>query len=237
MEKILKFVALMCTFAFVVGCCAKKVPGFKVQRDIPIEPASVVFIVGANAVTGEQISGSAIIVESNKEESWAISAGHVCYPEPADNLVMWTEVWMTMGFDIEGNYEPVFMIALDQVHDICVFRIPLGGLPSVPLATKTPDIGDKVWLGAYPLGIYSPGHVPFFEGYYAGILDGRASYTVPVTGGASGGGVVNDEGELLGVVSMAIEGFENITLVSKLENVQSVLDVAKKHPERLTIIR
>ena len=67
MEKILKFVALMCTFAFVVGCCAKKVPGFKVQRDIPIEPASVVFIVGANAVTGEQISGSAIVVESKLE--------------------------------------------------------------------------------------------------------------------------------------------------------------------------
>ena len=237
MEKILKFVALMCTFAFVVGCCAKKVPDLKVHRDVPIEPASVVFLVGANAVTGEQISGSAIIVESNKEESWAISAGHVCYPEPTDNLVMWADVWMTMGFDIEGNYEPVFMIALDQVHDICVFRIPLGGLPSVPLATKEPNIGDKVWLGAYPLGVYSPGHVPFFEGYYAGILDGRASYTVPVTGGSSGGGIVNTDGELLGVVSMAIEGFENITLVSKLEIVQSVLDVAKKHPERLTIIR
>ena len=129
------------------------------------------------------------------------------------------------------------MIALYQVNDTCVFRIPMGGLPSVTLAAKMPDIGDKVWLGAFPLGVYSPGHVPFFEGYFAGILDGRASYTIPVTGGASGGGVVNSEGQLLGVVSMAIEGFENITLVSKLENVQLLLDVAKKHPERLTIIR
>ena len=237
MGKILKFLGLMCTFAFVVGCCAKKVPSLKIERDIPIEPASVVFIAGMNAVTGEQISGSGIIVESDEEESWAVSAGHVCYPEPEDQLVMWNEIWMMMGFDMDGRYEPVMMIALDQVHDICVFRIPMGGLPTVPLAKEAPNIGDKVWLGAFPLGVYSPGHVPFFEGYYAGILDNRSSYTIPVTGGASGGGVVNGEGELLGVVSMAIEGFENITLVSKLENVQLVLDVAKKHPERLTIIR
>lgn len=237
MGKILKFLGLLCTFAFVVGCCAKKVPNLKIERDIPIDPASVVFIAGMNGVTGEQISGSGIIVESSKDESWAVSAGHVCYPEPSDQLVMWNDIWMLMGFDIEGRYEPVMMIALDQVNDICVFRIPMGGLPSVPLASKMPDIGDKVWLGAFPLGVYSPGHVPFFEGYFAGILDGRASYTIPVTGGASGGGVVNSEGQLLGVVSMAIEGFENITLVSKLENVQLLLDVAKKHPERLTIIR
>ena len=150
---------------------------------------------------------------------------------------MWTDVWMMMGFDFEGTYEPIFMVGLDQVHDICVFRVPIGNLPSVPLAKKMPNIGDKVFLGAYPLGIYNPGHVPFFEGYYAGILEGRASYTIPVTGGASGGGIVNKKGELIGVVSLAVEGFENITLAPQLENVQTLLDAAKLHPERLSIIR
>ena len=237
MEKLLKFVALMCTFAFVVGCCAKKVPFLTPERDIPVDPGTVMFILGQNMVSEDQMSGTAVIVESNEEESWAISAGHVCYPEPNDQLVMWNDVWLLMGFSIDGDYEPVFMVGLDQKNDVCVFRIPMGGLPSVPLAKKMPNIGEKVWLGAYPLGVYNPGHVPFFEGYYAGILDGRASYTIPVTGGASGGGVVNEKGELLGVVSMALEGFENITLVSKLENVQTLLDVAKKNPERLTIIR
>jgi hypothetical protein len=36
---------------------------------------------------------------------------------------------------------------------------------------------------------------------------------------------------------MAIQGFENITLVVKLENIQTLLDVAKKNPERFTIVR
>jgi len=235
--KLSKFVALMCTFAFVVGCCAKKVPSLTIDRDIPIDPASVVFMLGNNLVTEVQMSGTGIIVESDDEWSWAISAGHVCYPEPQDQLVMWNDVWLLMGFDAQGRYEPVFMVGLDQKNDVCVFRIPLGNLPAVPLAKRMPDVGDKVWLGAYPLGIYEPGHIPFFEGYYAGILDGRASYTIPVTGGSSGGGVVNSKGELVGVISMAIEGFENVTLVSKLENVQNLLDVAKKNPERLTILR
>ena len=237
MEKFYKFIGLLAIYAFVVGCCANKIPSITTKRDIPIEPASVVFVVGANVMTEDSMSGSAIIVESNEEESWAISAGHVCYPEHQDQLIMWTEMWMHMGFDITGQYEPIFMVALDQVTDVCVFRLPIGNLPAVPLAKKMPNVGEKVWLGAYPLGVYNPGHVPFFEGYYAGILDGRASYTIPVTGGSSGGGVVNSKGELLGVVSMAIEGFENLTLVSKLENVQTMLDVAKKNPERLTIVR
>ena len=237
MQKAFRFIGLLAIFAFMVGCCAKTVPPLQIKRDIPIEPESVLFIGAANAVSGETITGSAIVVEQGENWSWAMSAGHVCYPEVTDNLIMWTDVWMTMAFNFHGEYEPIFMVALDQVHDICVFRIPMTNLPAVPLAKEMPNIGDKVFLGAYPLGVYNPGHVPFFEGYYAGVLEGRASYTIPVTGGASGGGVVNKDGELLGVVSLAIEGFENITLVPKLENVQLLLDVAKKHPDRLTIVR
>ena len=237
MGKILRFIGLLSIFACIVGCCAKKIPNIDVARDIPIDPGSVLFVVGANLATQENISGTALVIESNKHESWAVSAGHVCYPEPYDPLVMWNELWATMGFDHQGNYEPMFMIALDQTKDICVFRIPMGNLPAVPLAKDPPVIGEKVYVGAYPLGVYNPNHVPFFEGYYAGILDGRASFTIPVTGGSSGGGIVNKEGELVGIVSMALEGFEHITIGPELKNVQTVLDVAKKHPERLTIIR
>ena len=237
MQKAFRFVGLLLIFAFMVGCCVKQAPSFQIKRDIPIRPESVLFIGSANGVSGETISGSAIVVETEEKWSWAVSAGHVCYPEVADSLVMWTDIWLGMAFNFYGEYEPLSMVALDQANDICIFRVPMTNLPAVPLAKKMPNIGEKVYLGAYPLGIYNPGHVPFFEGYFAGILDGRASYTIPVTGGASGGGVVNKDGELVGVISLAIEGFENVTLTPKLENVQLLLDVAKKHPDRLTILR
>lgn len=237
MGKLLRFVSLCALFAFVVGCCGKRIPPISVERDVPLNPRSVLFIGGSNIVTEMNISGSAIVIESNKNESWAISAGHVCYPEVEDNLVMWTQVWMMFGFDFEGNYEPIFMVGLDQTHDVCIFRVPIGNLPVAPLAKEMPNVGDKVFLGAFPLGVYNPGHVPIFEGYYSGMLDGRASYTIPVTGGASGGGIINKEGEVVGVVSLALDGFENITLGPKLESVQMMLDAAKLHPERLTIVR
>ena len=237
MQKAIRFIGLLISFAFIVSCCVKKVPRLDIKRDVPISPESVLFLGAGNVVTGNSISGSAIVVAKEKDWSWAISAGHVCYPEVTDDLIMWTDVWLTMAFNFYGEYEPIAMVAIDQANDICVFRVPMTNLPVVPLASKMPNIGEKVFLGAYPLGIYNPGHVPFFEGYYAGILDNRASYTIPVAGGASGGGVVNKQGELIAVVSLALEGFENVTLAPKLENIQLLLDVAKKHPERLTIIR
>ena len=237
MQKVFKILGLVTIFAFMVGCCAKNAPMLRIKRDVPIQPESVLFVGASNKLTDDAISGSAIIVEETEEWSWAISAGHVCYPEPQDTLVMLTDVWIAIAFTFHGEYAPMTMVALDQENDICIFRVPITGLPAARLADKMPEIGEKVYLGAYPLGVYNPGHVPFFEGYYAGILDDKASYTIPVTGGASGGGVVNKDGELVGVISMAIEGFENITLVSKLENVQTLLDVAKKNPDRLTILR
>lgn len=237
MEKLLRFCFLIGVFALIVACCSKRIPMLKPSSDIPIEPASVIFIVAQNILTEEMISGSGIVVESDYKESWVVSAAHVCYPQPEDSLVMWVDMWISMGFDISGNQDFAHVVALDQQADICILRLLIPNLPAVNLANIMPVVGDKVFLGAYPLGVYTPGHVPFFEGYYAGILDQRASYTIPVTGGSSGGGVVNSEGELVGIVSMALEGFENITLVARLEHIQALLDVAKKSPDRLTIIR
>ena len=237
MKSILKLIGLVTVFSTAVSCCSRIIPPIGIYRDIPIEPAAVLFIVGSNSILETSVSGSGIIVESSETESWALSAGHVCYPETEDPFITMIDVWTTMGISFVGEIAPMKIVALDQLTDTCVLRISIGNLPVAPLASKMPNIGERVFLGAYPMGIYQPGHVPFFEGYYAGILDGKASYTIPVTGGSSGGGVINSKGEVVGVVSMAIEGFENITLVAKLENIQSLLDAAKKNPDRLTILR
>ena len=76
MQKAFRFIGLLAVFAFIVGCCAKSVPPIDIKTDIPIKPDSVLFIGAANAVTGETISGSAIVVGQEKNWSWAISAGH-----------------------------------------------------------------------------------------------------------------------------------------------------------------
>lgn len=237
MKDTIRFLGLVVVFITAVSCCSKLIPSIETYRDVPIEPSAVLFIVGSNILSEDSISGSGIVIESNETESWALSAGHVCYPEVQDPFIMMSDMWILMAITHAGEFTPMQVVAIDQTTDTCVMKIPIGNLPVAPMASKMPNIGERVFLGAYPLGVYQPGHVPFFEGYYAGELEGRASYTIPVTGGSSGGGVVNSKGEVLGVVSMAIEGFENITLVAKLESVQNLLDAAKLNPNRLTILR
>ena len=186
---------------------------------------------------GGEMSGSAVWIESSKEESWGVTAAHVCYPDVMDPVVSRLESWLTLSIDEEGNVSPIQVLALDLKNDVCIFKSSYKVPGVVPLAEEMPLIGEKVYLGAYPLGVYEPGHTPFFEGYYAGILSGMDSFTIPVAPGSSGGGIVNQRGELVGIVSMAIQGFENITLTANIENIQTLLDVAKKNPDRLTIIR
>lgn len=205
--------------------------------DVPIDPGAVIYIIGKDMQLGRDISGSAVIIESNSKESWGITAAHVCYPETMDPWIIRIDDWLMLAVDINGDVRAINVLALDSKNDVCVFNMAFESEGVVPLAKKMPNIGEKVYLGAFPLGVYEPGHVPFFEGYYAGVLDGHDSFTVPVAPGSSGGGIVNKKGELIGIVSMALEGFENITLTANIENVQNLLDVAKKNSDRLTIVR
>lgn len=240
MHKVLRFVSLLVCFAFIVSCCFTKVPPIshiKTTNKVPIDPGAVIFILGKDMELDNDMSGSGIVIESSKKESWGITAAHVCYPETMDPWILRLDAWMMITVDINGDVRPIEVLALDIRNDVCVFKMPHKSAGVMPLANKMPMIGERVYLGAYPLGVFAPGHVPFFEGFYAGILNGYDSFTIPVAPGSSGGGIVNQRGELIGIVSMAIEGFENITLTANIENIQNLLDVAKKNPNRLTIIR
>jgi len=230
-----------------VSCCLVKVPPINniqiedpVTKDVPIDPGAVLFVAGMDIMKNEPISGSAIVIESNIYGSWAISAGHVCYPE-LDHHGLNLQDWVMIAMDVHGDIRPMEIVALDMSNDVCVFKIPFGPIPTVPVAKSQAKMGDRVFLGAFPLGIYEPGFVPIFEGFYSGELTVEdrkwSGFTIPVAPGSSGGGIVNTNGELVGIVSMAINSFENITLAVQLENIQKLLEVAKKNPRRLTILR
>jgi len=245
-KRVLRFIGLLVCFSFIVSCCNVKIPPIdnaqlvsQIKNEIPIDPGAVLFVAGMDIMRGHPMSGSAIIIESSIEGSWALSAGHVCYPEP-DPHALNLEDWVMLAFNLHGEARPMRIVALDLSNDVCVFKIPHGPLPFVPLAKEQMELGERAFLGAYPGGLYEPGFVPLFEGFYSGELTVEekkwSGYTIPVAPGSSGGGVVNENGELVGIISMAISQFENITLAAKLENIQNLLDVAKRNPQRLTIL-
>jgi S1-C subfamily serine protease len=240
-----RFISLLLCFVFTVSCCFVKVPPIinnqiiDIAKEVPIDPGAVLFVAGMDMMRGQPMSGSAVVIESDLAGSWALSAGHVCYPEP-DPHALNIEDWMMIALDVDGKVMPMNIVALDMTNDVCVFRIPSYPMPSVPLASEQIEIGERAFLGAYPGGMYEPGFVPLFEGFYSGELTVEdkkwSGFTIPVAPGSSGGGVVNEKGELIGIISMAVSNFENITLAAKLENIQNLLDVAKRNPNRLTIL-
>lgn len=242
MKRIIRLGILVTLFSFIVSCCFRTVPpisdSYKHQNesDVPLDPQSVLFIHGLHIPTGGQIMGSAIIIESNESESIALSAGHVCYPEDEPYASKLDE-WAVLAIDISGEPMPMKQIGLDLVNDICVFKIPISTDHVTSIAETMPVIGHRVYLGAYPHGVYMPGTLPLFEGFYSGSAGNKAEYTIPVAPGSSGGGIVNSQGELIGIVSMALVEFENLVLAVKLNDIQNLLDAVRKNPDRLTIIR
>lgn len=236
-KKLLRLLGLLTIFSFAVSCCSVKVPNINYATKVPINPESVIFILGTRIQDMTQISGSSMVIESYEEYSWLASAAHVCYPEPWDTYVTGTSNWMMMALDINGVPYEAQVVALDVTTDTCIIKIPVGKLPAAHIADNMPEIGERVYMSGFPLGTYEPGHTPVFEGFYAGVLGGMDSFTIPVAPGSSGGGLVNSKGELVAVVSMALEGFENISLTSNARNVRSLLHIAKENPDKLSIIR
>ena len=243
MKRLARLGSLFILFSLVVGCCFMKVPPLDNSRYIsmdqvvPINPESVYFITMVHTLTGTMMYGSAILIDSDENGGWALSAGHVCYPEDQDPYVTHLDDWEMVATGFDGTALPMVPIGIDVVKDICVFRIPVITSHTVKLAKSMPSIGSRVYLGAYPHGMYLPGTIPLFEGFYCGSEDTWSEYSVPVAPGSSGGGIVNSKGELIGIVSMSLITFENLVLAAKLEDIKNLLNMVKKNPYRLTIVR
>ena len=126
-------------------------------------------------------------------------------------------------FQKSGEYYTGSVIAYSLNPDLCIIRINYER-PVVEIASSNPDQGDKVFYAGYPQGVYYPNLLHFFDGYYAGIDFGRkATWNIPVTNGSSGSPVVNQRGELVGIVSEVLVDFDHITMGPSNEQIRQFL--------------
>ena len=132
MQKVLRMVVLLVCFAFTVSCCFTKVPPINhadisviANNKVPIDPGAVVFILGKDMEMEGNMSGSAIIIESAPEESWGITAAHVCYPEVTDPWVLRLDAWLMITIDINGDIRPIEVLALDTKSAVSYTHLTL----------------------------------------------------------------------------------------------------------------
>lgn len=108
---------------------------------------------------------------------------------------------------------------ISRNHDVAILRVPLSGLPYLPLAEdRSLRIGDPVFTIGFPVADLLGTDPKFADGAISA-LSGQGGdatlmqLTVPIQPGNSGGAVLTPEGEVVGVVvsSAAVRAFLTIT--------------------------
>jgi len=178
-------------------------------------------------------NGSGMIIRHSREMTFILTAAHVCrdrrnYSMRITTLRGAAEISIEQrsvltSVDYYGNTHSTSVFSSDDDNDICIVVTPgLWGNP-VPISSIGPEVGDLVYNVASPLGIFEPRMVPIFEGRYVGRDSGnRSYYTIPTGPGSSGSAILNNSGEIVGVIHSAFTDFENIAISASLDDIRRI---------------
>ena len=119
----------------------------------------------------------------------------------------------------------VDIIGIDVEKDILILKIEAKKFPAIKIGdSKKLNIGQRIYAIGSPLG--------FENTISEGIISGLRSYeeyekkfiqiTASISSGSSGGAVVNDKGELIGISTLTAKEGQNINFAIPIEDVLNV---------------
>jgi tetratricopeptide (TPR) repeat protein len=119
----------------------------------------------------------------------------------------------------------VDIIGIDVVKDILILKIEEKKFPAIKIGdSKSLNIGQRIYAIGSPLG--------FENTISEGIISGLRSYeevgknfiqiTASISSGSSGGAVVNDKGELIGISTLTAKAGQNINFAIPIDEVLNV---------------
>lgn len=196
------------------------------------------------------ISGSGFLVATNGSDTWGMTAGHVCVNEEIllqgpDGQPFKPKMDSTMRVMVLGG--AAYEAEIEEVYktlDLCVVKI-VGMKPDqiISVASNPPKRGERHFVMAAPLGTFGPDMLPILEGFYNGStmnypppMGGEQIpydvFTIPTKGGSSGSPIVNASGELVGVTSGTLVGFENIAFSPPYDGVRTVVESVQRRARK-----
>ena len=120
---------------------------------------------------------------------------------------------LQITLDSSEIYDNVFFLARDDRRDLVILKIPETNVPTIDVGDdRLAQVGDPVYVLGNPLG---------FQGTFSdGILSSKRvedgvnylQITAPISEGSSGGPVLNQSGEAIGVATLTIVDGQNLNL-------------------------
>ncbi len=118
------------------------------------------------------------------------------------------------------TFEVTDVIAYDEALDIAFLKIDAEELPALPLGDSTQtEIGEKTLVIGHPEGFLnslSLGNLSGIRNYRSQGAGLQFQITNPISGGNSGGAVLNEYGELIAVPTWFLEYEDNIVQVQNI---------------------
>jgi len=159
-------------------------------------------------------------------ENKIVTAAHFCDTLSFKMMMMKRFLFFEKIFfemeTFDGNKREAVILKIDEENDLCMLTV-VGETNNInkqilKMSDRKPYHGERVYNLAAPLGIFSTGMLPIFEGFYSGPCPFPESkektkidmYSLPIKQGSSGSPILNGDGELIGVVVTGVKGFENL---------------------------
>jgi antitoxin component YwqK of YwqJK toxin-antitoxin module len=157
-----------------------------------------------------QVRESLVVVLTQDHEGNVIAQGSGFFFKPgliATNLHVLKRASQGYAKSLSDgvSYKISSVVGFDLKHDICVLKLSeVGGVP-LPLSTMDVAVGDDILVAGNPEGL----EASFSKGIISGIRSGSGliQMDAAISPGSSGGPVVNQRGEVVGLaVSSLVEG-------------------------------
>jgi len=175
-----------------------------------------------NKISG---TGSGVIIGERDGKSLVITAGHVCaggrelIPMVEDLNVQY-HIELETGY---GNQGHATILSIDMINDLCLLISDTHLGPAVPVYNGEPELHEKVYNMASPLGLAVPIAVPVFDGYFAGHVSSLYIFTIPAAPGSSGSPVMNEDGEIISIINAAAISFDEYAIGCKTQALRNFL--------------
>jgi S1-C subfamily serine protease len=180
-----------------------------VGENIAMKNAPRTSFVKIEILTEDYIStGSGVIVNHIDEKTLVLTAGHIC----KDNTVA-----MRVLDHYEKEYEIITFIRSNE-DDLCILVTDFIAWPAIEVSDSQPEIGDKVYNIAAPMGIHAPNMSLSFEGHYQGQITLKEEkhaldiHSITGMGGSSGSPIFDSKWQIIGIVSHGVVGFQHIMM-------------------------